>query len=483
MTKQVINVGTADKGNGDPLRTAFIKVNSNFDELYASLAADLTNVGTNIIPDTDNVYDLGSATHKWRSLYVSGNTIYLDNIALSVEGGVLKLNNQEVGESPAWSNITGKPLIPTNLDSLTDVSITSASSGQVLKYDGSNWVNGTDNSGNLDKLIAGGKEVVLIGGSNPFVTFPAVATGENIIIQGAEIASANGTVAITSSGSVVVNTNALTALNTWTFGDDGNLDLPSGFINSNQVTGLNLRSGYDVHIISNHMDADHEWILDSYGDLTIPGGIKSEGAINIDINLSDSTLRRWTFTEGGDLTLPDDGTIQVNYGNLNLFAENYVFIDSTGNGQINIGNDNPNGTPIVLGNKNYGGTVNTYGDLIIQAGVIERFAALADATGTVEHSCLDGHIFYHTSPDANWTANITNLEISQLYSTAITIVIEQGGTGYYPSAVEIEGVSQTINWQGNATPTPSTNRTDVVTFSILLKANGSYVVLGQLTGF
>jgi hypothetical protein len=34
MTKQVINVGQADKGNGDPIRTAFVKANSNFNELY-----------------------------------------------------------------------------------------------------------------------------------------------------------------------------------------------------------------------------------------------------------------------------------------------------------------------------------------------------------------------------------------------------------------------------------------------------------------
>tara|TARA_B110000503_G_scaffold135324_1_gene215703 strand:+ start:875 stop:1078 length:204 start_codon:yes stop_codon:yes gene_type:complete len=35
MAKQTINLGTsANKGNGDPLRTAFTKVNNNFDELY-----------------------------------------------------------------------------------------------------------------------------------------------------------------------------------------------------------------------------------------------------------------------------------------------------------------------------------------------------------------------------------------------------------------------------------------------------------------
>jgi hypothetical protein len=39
MTQQVINTGTrANDGSGDPLRTAFIKCNNNFTEVYASLA-------------------------------------------------------------------------------------------------------------------------------------------------------------------------------------------------------------------------------------------------------------------------------------------------------------------------------------------------------------------------------------------------------------------------------------------------------------
>jgi hypothetical protein len=52
--------------------------------------------------------------------------------------------------------------------------------------------------------------------------------------------------------------------------------------------------------------------------LTLPGDIRSENAINIDINLSDSTLRRWQFGEDGELTLPVGGDI----------------VDSTGVGQL-----------------------------------------------------------------------------------------------------------------------------------------------------
>ena len=168
------------------------------------------------------------------------------------------------------------------------------------------------------------------------------------------------------------------------------------------------------------------------GNLQLTGNIRSEGAINIDINLSDSTLRRWRFGEDGNLETP--GGVQV------------------------------------------------AGILKINDGVHEQFQAKVDATGIVTHDCSLGHIFYHTSPDALFTVNFTNLNLSSGYATALTLIIVQGGTGFIPNSVGIGGVIQTLNWQGNVTPTPSTNRTDVVTFSIINNA-GTYTVLGQLIGF
>jgi hypothetical protein len=54
----------------------------------------------------------------------------------------------------------------------------------------------------------------------------------------------------------------------------------------------------------------YSWIFGTDGNLTIPGDIRSEGNINIEINLSDSTLRRWQFGEDGNLTFPDN-TVQT----------------------------------------------------------------------------------------------------------------------------------------------------------------------------
>jgi hypothetical protein len=60
MAKQVINIGSvANDGTGDPLRTAFDKVNDNFTELYNDEGGDVNQVtgtgGITASPTTGNV--------------------------------------------------------------------------------------------------------------------------------------------------------------------------------------------------------------------------------------------------------------------------------------------------------------------------------------------------------------------------------------------------------------------------------------------
>jgi len=58
MTKQVINVGTsANSKNGDPLRTAFIKINENFSEVYDSSAGTISLAQLKIIVDESADFD------------------------------------------------------------------------------------------------------------------------------------------------------------------------------------------------------------------------------------------------------------------------------------------------------------------------------------------------------------------------------------------------------------------------------------------
>ncbi len=363
----------------------------------------------------------------------------------------------------------------------------------------------------------------------------------------------------------------------WTFETDGNLYFPG--IGNNRIgesePGLVVSSDNSVVLQSNNNGESKEWLFGTDGNLTIPGNIRSESGINIDINLSDSTLRRWRFGEDGVLNAPGDisidgGITGTGYLNIQAAANGsaYVNLDNTDHSYIGaFGNlylltdeDNrewvfgTDGTLTTPGDITVGGDVNgtaaastlviraqpssdtyiqlnnivdsivktaasldivtdsadtaqtwTFGTdgsitfpdttaqttafttsptlnvLKIDNGVHEKFQTKTGATGTVTHDCSLGHIFYHTLPSANWTVNLTNLNLALDYATSVTIVIEQGATGYYPNAIQIDGNAVGLAWQGNTNPTPSSSRTDVVTFSILY--DGLYTVLGQLTGF
>ncbi len=91
-------------------------------------------------------------------------------------------------------------------------------------------------------------------------------------------------------------------------------------------------------------------------------------------------------------------------------------------------------------------------------------------------------MFYHKTPAADWTANFTNLGLSTNYSTNLTLILNQGATARIPSAVQIGGSAQTINWQGGSAPSGTSNGIDAVSFTIL-RVSGSYIVLGQLVDF
>jgi len=57
-----------------------------------------------------------------------------------------------VATSGSYNDLSNKPTVPTNLDSLTDVVITSATNGQSLQYNGTNWVNGSAGSGSVTSV-------------------------------------------------------------------------------------------------------------------------------------------------------------------------------------------------------------------------------------------------------------------------------------------------------------------------------------------
>ena len=118
----------------------------------------------------------------------------------------------------------------------------------------------------------------------------------------------------------------------------------------------------------------------------------------------------------------------------------------------------------------------------INEGIEEKFETTTGATGVTALDCSTGHIHYLTGASGDITANFTNLTLTQEYATNLTVIINQGGTPYEITAVQIGGAAQTLNWQGGSAPTGNANGIDSFSFTIL-NDGGSYVVLGQMVDF
>lgn len=59
MTIRIVNIGQADKGNGDPIRTAFDKINKNFQDLDNIVEDIAFNVDAISGTNTINEFDFG----------------------------------------------------------------------------------------------------------------------------------------------------------------------------------------------------------------------------------------------------------------------------------------------------------------------------------------------------------------------------------------------------------------------------------------
>ena len=78
---------------------------SNISAQSISVAGNVTT--GNILPGANVTYNLGSPTQQWKSLYISGNTIYIGPTSISTDGNSLFFGNNAivVGNTPITGDI------------------------------------------------------------------------------------------------------------------------------------------------------------------------------------------------------------------------------------------------------------------------------------------------------------------------------------------------------------------------------------------
>lgn len=308
MAQQIINYGnTANDGTGDPLRDAFIKVDENFNQIWAAgpvgsniviqnNTVSVTDTNGNLIlspngvgiiqtnrplyPRLDNTYTLGSSDFRYRGLYVGAEGITTNG------------------------NLT--------LDNIANLRIPGGENGYVIQTDGNDnlsWVampgagNGSPGGSNTQVQY---NDNGLFGGSNTFTFSNATSTMSvgNIVTGSANITSAGNTwtiagATITSPGGG--SWSSVTGVNPEEYIDGA----ANGFLNfqtvediTNLTTRLHLYHGEVVIDIDN--GNFHEWSFQADGSFNAAGNITTPG------NISGNYI----FGDGSQLTNLPGGVIQ-----------------------------------------------------------------------------------------------------------------------------------------------------------------------------
>ena len=148
---------------------------------------------------------------------------------------------------------------------------------------------------------------------------------------------------------------------------------------------------------------------------------------------------------------------------------------SGGTATLNIGTAGASGstTNINIGNA-VGTSLTTIAGGLSLSQVQETLNTKTGATGTVVHDFTTGAIFYHSTIAANFTANFTNMPTTANKAYAISMILNQGVAGYYPSAVQVNSGAVTLRWANNTAPTASTSKIDIVTFTLFYTGSTWY---------
>jgi hypothetical protein len=340
MTQYVIDIGAVpDDGQGDPLRTAFAFTNDNFSQIFESgpvgsnvkianntITTTVINsnlilspsgigkiqVNNTLLPRIDNVYDLGSLSQRF-------NTIYVGSGGLDITGGIV-----------VSGNITADYFIG-NGSALTGIVATT----------GSRVVNGNSNiniptaGSNIFVTVNGTGNIVVFSNTGAYVAGAVSATGN---ITGNYILG-NGAL-LTGINANYSNANVAAYLPTYT----GNLVSLTGPVTTTaNVTGANIRTSGQITATGNITGGNVDTNRVNAANITVGGPVSASGNITgnyilgngalltgINANYSNANVAAYLPTYTGNLvslTGPVTTTANVTGANIRTTGQ----ITATGN--------------------------------------------------------------------------------------------------------------------------------------------------------
>ena len=325
-----------------------------------------------------------------------------------------------------------------------------------------------------------------------------------------------------------------TSTNDWTFGADGNLTLPGGIVKlevddanpsgglvvsvdagvpgytslykfgrdgqfTSRAISLTNSSGVPVGTIVGDglgpiigagagkevwvsSDGQHLWRFTADRSFVLPaagGNIRSEGNINIDVNLTDSTLRRWQFGEDGKLALPDNGKIASGADTAQVGSSLTIANDGSG-GLVGWG---PNSLSVASNSEILSETYIAAGSTItFQDGVV---ATITQIDNYPEYHDIfwdtpkTGTLFPITLKTANYVAAV--IAPQWTFGTDNTLTFPDGTTATGKSITVPSADSLTVNFSVTTGPLTTNTTFKANPGSIKLPTGNGYIYSGSET--
>jgi len=114
------------------------------------------------------------------------------------------------------------------------------------------------------------------------------------------------------------------------------------------------------------------------------------------------------------------------------------------------------------------------------------------ATGTINIDTLTANThFFNSNATGNQVINLRGSATTSLNDIVATndsltavILIQNGSTAYYPTAIQIDGVGVVPKWQGGTAPTAgNASSIDAYVFTVMKSGSATYTVLASQTKF
>jgi hypothetical protein len=202
-----------------------------------------------------------------------------------------------------------------------------------------------------------------------------------------------------------------------------------------------------------------------------------------------------TFSNTVTITGGITGSTSLVVGNTTTSNTSYFVGNSTANATMSA-------TSIVVANATATTTINpgtisssntTLSGITTISAIFENASVNATAiTGAQTIDILTTPtIFYSSSSAGNWTVNVRgnssttlNSILSNNQSISVNLIVNQGGTAYYPTAFSIDGTSTTVKWFGGTTPSSGdVSSINLYSYTIFKTGTSAYTVFGSVNKY